>query len=150
MSVERLACPQCGSNNFATQARCWSCGTALAPESTPASPLPRPTAPSAPAQRALTGLSFGAAIAFGLLFPALAIPVGIVFLMLDDRQKAQIGWQNILWGTIGTVLHIFATMALSAAITPMLLQAMTRAVDQARGAGESGLGGLPPGFPGTR
>jgi hypothetical protein len=99
-----------------------------------------------PVQR--SGLAAGAAAVFGLFFPALAVPVGIVFLMLDDRRKAQIGWLNILWGTIGTLVHIAATMALSAMITPMLLNAATRFSGQARQGIEQRTGGLPPGFPG--
>lgn len=54
----------------------------------------------------------------GLFFPMVAVPVGLVFLMLDDRRKAQIGWWNILFGTIGTILNVVIAMA---TISPMLL-----------------------------
>ncbi len=149
MSVERLACPKCGSNNFATQARCWSCGTALtagAPApGVPHSPL---LTPHSPVSDSPSGLAIGAAVVLGLFFPLLAVPVGIVFLMLDDRKKTKIGWHNILWGTVGTVLHVVGTMALSAMLTPMLINAATRAAGQARGNVEQGAGMPSSGLPG--
>ncbi|MGC4045303.1 MAG: hypothetical protein QM758_16045 [Armatimonas sp.] len=156
MSVERVACPKCGSNNFATQARCWSCGTALtagvasapAPASSVAYNSPAPVGVAPPRIAQHSGLAAGAAAAMGLLMPAIAIPVGIVFLMLDDKRKAQIGWLNILWGTVGTVIHIMLTMALSAMVTPILIRMMTGAAGQARQGIEQRSGGLPQGFPG--
>lgn len=49
------------------------------------------------------------AAALGLLFSFIAIPVGIVFLMLDDRRKVEIGKITILWGVVGSVLHVLFT-----------------------------------------
>ncbi len=157
MSVERVACPKCGSNNFATQARCWSCGTALAsgasaPASVAASSPVHASVASADFARPVvtnySGLAAGATAAMGLLFPAIAIPVGIVFLMLDDKRKAQIGWLNILWGSVGSVIHIVATMALYGAMYGMILRSAVGAAGQARQGIEQRSGGLPQGFPG--
>ncbi len=110
----RIVCPQCGANNFATQSACWKCGAVLARGSTsvpnvPASPLPNlPTAPQAEDPQ----LAFWSSLALGLLFPLYAVPVGIVFLMLDDRRRSEIGRFAIIFGIIGTVLHLIVTAAL--------------------------------------
>ena len=126
MSVDRVACPKCGSNNFATQARCWSCGTPLgggAPVAAPASVAP-PSSPVNPAT------AIWATVALGLLFPFVAVPVGFVFLMLDDRRKCQLGWQAILWGTVGTVVQLIATAMLGSMLTGPLLQSSMRSITQ--------------------
>ena len=105
MSNERVVCASCGSNNFATQAACWKCGKTLAA---------LPSGLSAPSQagtvaamplRTESPMALWSALAMGLLFPAVALPVGLVFLMLDDQRKIQIGWWNILFGLLGTVLN---------------------------------------------
>ncbi len=139
MSVEpsggeagRVRCLYCGANNFPNSAACWQCSRPLkamraAPASgaeTPASgaslpPLPaafppgmtpRP-APSAPA------LAPKAAAALGMMFPYIGLPVGIVFLMLDDPRKTQLGWLLIGWSIAGTVLN---SLALAAILGPIL------------------------------
>ena len=108
MTTDRVVCSQCGANNFATQAACWKCGTSLS--AAPAAPLPATPArplldtPESPA-------ALWSSIALGALFPVISIPVGLVFLMLDDRRKAQIGWWNILAGVIGTVLNVLLAFA---------------------------------------
>ena len=61
-----------------------------------------------------TALANKAAAALGLLFPYVGIPVGIVFLMLDDPRKTQLGWIVIGWSLVGSVLNaiaLFATLA---------------------------------------
>ena len=55
-------------------------------------------------------LSPKAAAALGLLFPWVGIPIGIVFLMLDDPRKAQLGWIAIGWSVAGTILSIVASL----------------------------------------
>jgi hypothetical protein len=74
-----------------------------------------------------------AAAAMGLLFPAIAIPVGIVFLMLDDRRKASVGWANILWGIGGSVLHVIVTGLL---MTPLMTFAFKKQMEMLGGMGQ--------------
>ena len=50
-------------------------------------------------------LAMRAAAALGLMLPFVGIPVGIVFLMLDDSRKAQIGWVTLGWSIAGTILN---------------------------------------------
>lgn len=107
----RRVCSRCGSNNFETQAACWKCGAAL--DAVPpaltgtSSPAVSPTFP-APSSTALV-----ASILLGLLLPVVAFPVGLIFLMLDDPRKAQIGRWNLAWSVAGTLLHLVATLLLA-------------------------------------
>lgn len=116
MTTDRVVCAQCGANNFATQAACWKCGNALTaapagiPQSAVAVARPAVASPESPA-------ALWASLALGVLLPVVSIPVGLVFLMLDDRRKAQIGWWNIIAGAIGTILSLLVTAAM---ILPML------------------------------
>lgn len=115
MSNERVVCAACGSNNFATQAACWKCGKVLSAPPPVAAPAPMSAVPAgapplarplpAPDLRSESPAAFWSSVAMGVLFPMLAIPVGLVFLMLDDRRKHQIGWWNILFGLVGTLLN---------------------------------------------
>ena len=121
----RLVCPRCGANNFDTQAACWKCGASLAPGAANTSPTPGvagngipsgvPPSPAAPASvRPYSppvdpGVAIWSAVALALLFPVVAVPVGIVFLMLDDRRRAEVGRVAILWGVVGTVFHTLVT-----------------------------------------
>ncbi len=111
MSNERVVCAECGSNNFATQAACWKCGKTLAATPTPSGTAILTAAPSAVRYVGSTDsakespAALWSSVALGVIFPVISIPVGLVFLMLDDKRKAQIGWWNILFGLVGTVLN---------------------------------------------
>jgi hypothetical protein len=142
---ERVVCASCSANNFATQAACWKCGKALlatasAPPSGPstantaslfASPSPALATPGVSYERPIAAeyvspsTATAAAVVLGLLFPALAIPVGIIFLMLDNKRKAAIGWQNIIWGVVGSVLHLIVTLA---SFTPAMMYIMNKGI----------------------
>ena len=87
----------------------------------PSIPLASPVNPAA---------AIWATVALGLLFPFVAVPVGFVFLMLDDRRKCQLGWQSILWGTVGTVVQMIATAMIGSMLTGPLLQASMRSLTQ--------------------
>lgn len=158
----RVRCLYCGANNFPASPSCWQCGRAL--QSLPASaPSAMPASSPAPPFSGAGGASAGAgasgagraassganalavnpalanksAAALGLMFPYIALPVGMVFLMLDDPRKTQIGWITIGWSVVGSVLNailFFLTLA------PTL--AMLKALMPATGHG-GGLPGLP-------
>jgi hypothetical protein len=49
------------------------------------------------------------AVTLALLFPWVAVPAGLIFLMLDDRRKAQIGKITLAWGLAATLLHLLVT-----------------------------------------
>ena len=115
VSPGRVLCSQCGVNNFETQAACWKCGALL---KTGAAPAQRPGAPPPSAARSADGvpavsvdptLANVAAFSLALLFPFVAVPAGLIFLMLDDRRKAQIGKLTLVWGLLFSLLHVLFT-----------------------------------------
>ena len=129
MSNERVVCAACGSNNFATQAACWKCGRALVASAALPVPQPQPAPDGAavPVARPTYALpstelpaAFWSSVAMGVFFPIISIPVGLVFLMLDDKRKTQIGWWNILFGLLGTVLNGIVVMV---SLAPVLMNA---------------------------
>lgn len=46
------------------------------------------------------------------MFPYVGLPLGIVFLMLDDPRKTQLGWLTIGWSVLGTVLNSISLIVL--------------------------------------
>ena len=95
---ERMRCPHCGANNFKGTLKCWQCSANLG-ETSHAASAPRI------AIRQDADLANKAAAALGLMFPYIGIPVGMVFLMLDDARKTRLGWLTITWSIVGTVLN---------------------------------------------
>lgn len=148
----RVRCLYCGANNFPASPVCWQCGRPLkaAPAGAgaatgPAAALfPSPAGPTATAAPRLpltaeTGLATKAAAALGLTFPYVGLPVGIVFLMLDDPRKTQLGWATIGWSVVGSVLN---AIALAATVGPLIAALKMLAPHGAGGAAPS-IPGLP-------
>ena len=120
----RVRCLYCGANNFPGAAECWQCKRPLraaraekplpelataplpSPLGIPARGLPRPS--SFVTDVVDPKLAGKTAALLGLMFPYVGLPVGMVFLMLDDPRKVQLGWQNIGWSLVGSVINIFA------------------------------------------
>ena len=127
----RLVCPQCGANNFATQAACWKCNTRLAGRG---ADRPAPSLSAVPVDAEAPHIAPWAAVALGLSFPFFAMPIGLIFLMLDSRRRSHIGRIALLWGTIGTILHLIGTIvALQGTVTRMraLIPALSQGRDRA-------------------
>ena len=129
----RVVCARCGANNFDTQAACWKCGAPLTagsgftggqvPPSSgarlapPVSPTAVPASAPAPemgyrpvAATMDPSVATWSAIALALFFPFVAVPVGVVFLMLDDRRKAEIGRIALLWGLVFSVVQTLGSL----------------------------------------
>lgn len=112
----RIVCPRCGANNFDTVTACWKCSAPLG--GAPPGPLPatpaapdRPAYPQAMAHPALQqagspAAASRAAMWLGLLFPYFGIPVGLAFIMCEDRRRQEIGRQCILWSLLATFIHL--------------------------------------------
>ena len=127
-----MRCLYCGANNFPASAACWQCSRPLKAVSAggseqSASPLPGPLPGIGAVPRPLvsrpnseSGLAPKAAAALGLMFPVIGLPVGIVFLMLDDPRKTQIGWMTIGWSVLGTILNSIAFSVLLGFLAPLL------------------------------
>ena len=150
----RVRCLYCGANNFPASIACWQCSRPLqamhsAPaETSSASGLPPGTAPisgaapilGAALRPALTEspLAPKAAAALGLLFPYVGLPAGILFLMLDDPRKTQLGWLLIGWSLAGSVASL-----LSLAVTLGPLWALLRGMLPHAGGSAPASPGLP-------
>jgi hypothetical protein len=63
-----------------------------------------------PGERVDPDLAMKAAAALGLMFPIVGLPVGIVFLMLDDARKVKIGWVTIWWSIGGSAIGIILSL----------------------------------------
>ncbi len=76
-----------------------------------------------------------AAIALALTIPFIGLPVGWVFMMIEDRNKQAIGRVCAVWSMVGLVLHLFLTYfmvqgtvrAMSSFLLPVLTDAARRA-----------------------
>jgi hypothetical protein len=109
-SPGRIVCARCGANNFSTQAACWKCGAALSgapPTAASASGVPGVAPLSAPVADPSTAV--WAAIALAILFPLFAVPAGLIFLMFDDRRRAELGRITLIWGVLATIVHLGLT-----------------------------------------
>ena len=152
-----MRCLYCGANNFPASAACWQCGRPLkaVPAGSPEAGMGPQTA-SMPGVGAMPGVGIGpalrpppsrpltesplapkAAAALGMMFPYIGLPVGIVFLMLDDPRKTQLGWMTIGWSVLGTVLNSIAFSVLLGFLAPLLKGLAPHA------------GGSPGGLPGV-
>ena len=174
----RVTCPKCGANNFDTVTSCWKCGTpmgagatamAAAPMAQAAPPyVERPSsqqpqmmgyAPAMPSGVAAgdIGVARRAAIALALTIPWIGLPVGWVFMMIEDSRKQAIGRVCANWSMLGLVLHLvimgWMTVAsvnfLVHSIPDAMIQSLkSRAAQSGEGAEGGGGTGLPRGYPG--
>ena len=54
-----------------------------------------------------SGVATRAAIALALTFPWIGLPVGWVFMMIEDRRKQAIGRTCAVWSMVALVVHLF-------------------------------------------
>lgn len=163
----RVTCPRCGTNNFDTVTMCWKCGTSLQAGGSPpignvASPLSPPSAapmgyvsPASaverPGQSSVAyanagsdgdpGVAQRAAILLALVIPFVGLPVGWIFMMIEDRRKQAIGRVCVTWSIIALLLHILLMFVLSMAAVPALSYALQKLQP---GQGSSSQGGRTP------
>lgn len=123
----RITCAKCGANNFETQAACWKCGTSLAAggrdlgvgSSSGASSDVRPLSPVAFAPPATVDPSVAhwVGVIGGLLLPICMLPVGLAFLMWDDKRKVEVGRTATIASLVGTLFHaVFTYFAVAGAV----------------------------------
>jgi hypothetical protein len=53
-----------------------------------------------------TAASNRAAFWLGMLFPYFGLPIGLAFMMCDDRRRQEVGRLCILWSILSSVLHL--------------------------------------------
>ena len=119
MSGGRIACSRCGANNFDTVTVCWKCNTPLG-GAAPAAHGGHSTQPvQSFAERAVyqpamavasaagnQSASNRAAFWLGILMPYFGLPIGLAFMMCDDRRRQDVGRICILWSTVSLIVHI--------------------------------------------
>ena len=166
----RLTCPKCGANNFDTVTSCWKCGTpmgaggaamAAMPMSAPAAPAYVERAPqsspqmayappaSAPIPTGDSRMARRAAIALALTIPWIGLPVGWIFMMIEDRSKQSVGRVCANWSIAALIVHLVlmfwatqATMSLLQTYATPLVKGYMQGM-QNRGAREEGGAAIP-------
>ncbi len=132
-SAGRVVCVRCGANNFDTVTTCWKCQAPLAASAgSRLRPLaeipnmPQARVPMAVAPVAGTGdpaLSRRAAIWLAISMPYIGLPVGWAFMMMNDRERQEIGKYCVNWSMIAMVFHLLLMWVSFEAFVPTL-QAM--------------------------
>jgi len=165
----RITCPRCGANNFDTVTSCWKCGSpvgqmagtpmpAAMPQPAAAMPpmspspvqytqerAPAPAYQPAPMPTGDSGVAKRAALALGLTIPFVGLPVGWVFMMIEDRNKQAIGRWCAMWSMIGLVLHLFVTWFMIQQSVPLMIQLLGAATKGMSRQNPGGIEGLPGG-----
>ena len=167
----RITCPRCGANNFDTVTSCWKCGSPVgAAGMTPAAPMPAAPAPVAPqasypqerapvpasysqpapvpypaAVSGDTGVARRAALALALTIPFIGLPVGWIFMMIEDRNKQAVGRWCAMWSMIGLVLHLGLTYLMFQQAVPFMTRLLLPAVEAASRRGAPSPDSLPGG-----
>ena len=147
----RIVCPQCGANNFDTVTVCWKCGAALGAGSSVAA---RPAAPvfgaveaaayrvgAAAANVGNPATANRAAIWLGLLMPYFGLPIGLAFLMCDDRRRQEVGRICVLWSVVALAAHLllgFVALLGMREYFALALNAATAAARRSAGGGGAG------------
>lgn len=164
----RLTCPRCGANNFDTVSVCWKCAAPLAdpPQVQPirmAAPIQptvaieRPVSaytpalayvPAAPAYAPSVdgdlGVARRAAILLALTLPWIGLPVGWVFMMIEDSRKQAIGRVCAAWSMIALVFHLLLMFVAAQSLGGMLKMALdVVAKSAAQGSSRDAGGGSP-------
>ena len=158
----RWTCPHCGSNNFETVTSCWKCNTSSGNGTSPPASLP-PTSyrqeersplhatPAAmpPLQATYPSLAYTgdpgvakrAAIALAITLPWIGLPVGWVFMMIEDSRRQAIGRVCAAWSMIALVFHILLMFVSMQAVGGMLSQVLPMLQQMQKGSGDAGGGG---------
>lgn len=160
----RWMCGQCGANNFDTVTNCWKCGTARAGMSPVMPPPPlrigeRMNTPAAPAGTVAPSIEGDPAVAkraavlLALTIPFLGLPVGWVFMMMEDYRRQAIGRYCVFWSCIGLVIHFFLGIFFvqtMATVAVRYLLPMTQQLQQMKGSSGGGQNlEMPSGLGGT-
>lgn len=138
----RIICNGCGANNFETQAACWKCGKVLsavsgapsaAPRAADVAPIPNPQS-LIPSSTVDPVVAQWTAILGGLLVPLVMLPVGLAFLMWDDRRKVEVGRTATIASLVGTLFHAVFTYFAVAGTVGVAMKLLPGAVNKAKAA----------------
>lgn len=111
----RILCPRCGANNFDSVPACWKCGAQL--KATAAAPpyvMPDPVLRASPERSAAWADSTPqadpaaarrAALALAISLPWIGLPVGWIFMMIEDPRRQAIGRYCALWSGVSMLIQ---------------------------------------------
>jgi hypothetical protein len=100
---------------------------------------------SAPPRSGVSPAALRAALWLGLLMPYVGLPVGLVFMMLDDESRYEAGRACVLWSCVSLIAHFIVMAVIGLGMREMLfaaLQGIRGAADRAGGMGGYGGPGL--------
>ncbi len=160
----RISCSKCGANNFEAVSACWKCGAPLNSNASAMSPSTPSYAPSAsggqygytperiPSQNPVSypqptgdpNVANRAAVWLALTIPFIGLPVGWVFMMVEDQRKQRVGRICVMWSLFALVFHLIFTVVLLKSATSGLMSALGPAISKMAGGQQGGGGtGLP-------
>lgn len=84
-----------------------------------------------------------AAFWLGILFPYFGYPIGLAFMMCDDKRRQEVGRICILWSTVSGVVHLLLMFVSVLGMRQWFEIILGAAIKGAKGsAGSGGFGGL--------
>jgi hypothetical protein len=86
-----------------------------------------------------SGAANRAAIWLGLLLPYFGLPIGLAFMMCDDRRRQEVGRICILWSLVSLAAHLVIGFVSLLGLREYVIMA----VNAARGASRPGGAGVP-------
>jgi len=93
-----------------------------------------------------SGVARRAALWLGLTIPFLGLPVGWIFMMIEDRNKQAVGRRCVAWSLVGLLIHLVLTYLLFQSVVPYV-KLFTSIIGNA-GKHSAGSGGSLPGLDG--
>lgn len=122
----RVTCPRCGANNFDSVSTCWKCQAPLSAARPPVfQERSLAVAPGAAAmQSGDPSVARRAAVALGVAIPYVGLPVGWVFMMIEDQRKQEVGRICVYWSLISLVVQTVLMFIAAQAMVPFLMSAL--------------------------
>jgi hypothetical protein len=152
----RLTCPRCGANNFDTVTVCWKCGAALQagasatmapmtsgmpPQAMERAPMASPSAYAPAAASGDPAVAKRAAIALALVFPWIGLPVGWIFMMIEDHRRQAVGRVCAVWSAIALFFHLLLMFVAAESVGGILQMVLGKAADVTTQSGNRAGGG---------
>ncbi len=123
----RISCPKCGANNFDTVSMCWRCQTPLQASSMRPAVVERPGQVyqgAAPAMPMHIGgdmaLARRSAVWLAISFPYFGMPIAWAFMMVNDREKQEIGQYCMKWSIVSMVVQSVLLWLACESLIPMI------------------------------
>lgn len=90
-----------------------------------------------------------AAFWLGMLMPYFGLPIGLAFIMCDDRRRQEVGRLCVLWSLLSSVIHLLLMIVSLLGMRQFLAAFMGSAMNAAKSGGGGMGGGLGGGLDGS-